>query len=188
MKVKCFLVIFFLFLSTSYGQNNSNKSLIVFKTYEDFVSNSGLNLGKISDYSYDNWGGNKIVVIKEDVEEKININQYWGFSIDDNIFRMNKDGIRLPLLVLKKNEKIFYVDGYIYFDKIVFGKNGYSIRESDGYFYSDNLNSEIFEITKIIKKEKDNPKLKDLIECIKKAKKRIGYQSKFNGYSKCLKE
>lgn len=188
MKIKYFLLIFFLFESVFYCQDNSNKNLIIFKTYEDFESNSGLNLGKISDYSYDNWGGNKIFVIKEDVEEKININQYWGFSIDDNTFRMNKNGIRLPLLVLKKDEKIFYVDGYVYFDKIVFGKNGYSIRDSDGYYYSDNLNTEVFEITKIIKKEKNNPILKDLITCIKRSKKRAGYQSQFNGYIECLKD
>ncbi|MBG6112143.1 hypothetical protein IWX84_003042 [Flavobacterium sp. CG_9.10] len=187
MKIKYFLLIFFLFESVLYCQDNSNKNLIIFKTYEDFVSNSGINLGIIVNYLCTDWGANKIVVKNGSQEEKINMNKYWGFKIDNYIFRMNKDGLRLPLFVFKNNEKVFYIDGYINFDKIAFGSDGYSIRESDGCFYSDNLNSEVFEITKIIKKEKYNPKLKDLITCIKRSKKRAGYQSQFNGYIECLK-
>ncbi len=183
------LILFFtISLSNIYCQNVSEKSLIVYKTYEDFMNNTGLNLGTITNYVSGTWGDNKIVIKRGNKEDKINMNQYWGFRVDDYIFRMNKDGIKLPLLVLKKDEKIFYADGYLYYNKIMFDRDeGSSIRESDGYFYSDNLNSEVFEITKIIKNEKDNPKLKELIECIKKAKKRYGVQSKFNGYSECLK-
>ena len=64
--------------------------------------------------------------------------------------------------------------------------NGSSFRDSDGIFYSDSINSKIFEISKFISNEKSNPKYKNLIECFKKAKKRYGVQSKFNGYLKKL--
>lgn len=187
MNLKYFVIIFFLLESTFYSQDNSNKNLIIFNTYEDFIGNSGINSGIVVNYLYTTWGVNKIVVKNGNSEEKINMNKYWGFKIDNYIFRMNKDCKRLPLLIFKNDEKVFYIDGYINFNKIAFGSDGYSIRESDGCFYSDNLNSEVFEITKIIKREKDNPRLKDLIACIRKSKKRAGYQSQFNGYMQCLK-
>ncbi len=93
------------------------------------------------------------------------------------------------MLVLNGKEKVFYVDGYLYMDKAIYNENsGSTFRDSDGVFYSDDLNSEVFEITKIISKEKNNPNLKDLIECIKDAKSRAGVQSKFNGYMECIKK
>lgn len=49
------------------------------------------------------------------------------------------------------------------------------------------INSKVFEITKIIKNEENNPELSSLIKCIKKGKERIGgYQVLFNSYYDCV--
>ncbi len=190
--IQLFIIVLFSISSLSkiYSQKATPKNLIVYKTYEDYTSNSGINLGIISALRNSDMGGNKIFVKDENNKEiKININQYWGFSVNNFIFRMNKNSVLIPMLVLKNNEKIFYGDGYLYISKIVFNNdNGSTFIKSDGVFYSDDLNSKVFEITKIIKNEKDNPKLVDFIECIKQGKERYGAQSKLNGYLKCVND
>ena len=91
------------------------------------------------------------------------------------------------MLIVKNEDKVFYLDGYLFLYRALYNdQDDSSFRSSDGCFYSDDLSSEVYEITKMIKKEKDNPQYKEMIECIKESKKRLGVQSQFNGYVKCI--
>lgn len=185
---KYVLLLILFSVSKLIAQNRvSEHQLIVYNTYEDFVADKGENYGFNTGTSNDSWGGNRIHVGDAQADKAINTNNFWGYKIGDYLFRMNKYSLRVPMLVLNVKEKVFYVDGYVFLRKAIYNESGgSSFRESDGCFYSDDLNSEVFEITKLIKKEKDNPKLKEIIECLKDAKSRLGVQSKFNGYIACI--
>jgi hypothetical protein len=56
------------------------------------------------------------------------------------------------------------------------------------YFFILTLNSEIFEINKIAKKEKDNSEFSSLIECLKKSKKRHSGQGILNSTIDCIQD
>lgn len=186
----CYLLLFCLAYITAFSQNKvSDKKLIVFNTYEDYVAKKGEDYGFITGKANDSWGGNKIYVGNAQKDKAINTNKFWGYQIGGYLFRMNTYSLRVPMLVLNGKEKVFYIDGYLFLDKAIYNEDaGRSFRDSDGCFYSDDLNSEVFEITKMISKEKNNPKLKDMIECLKDAKGRMGVQSKFNGYVECIQK
>lgn len=160
-------------------------NLIVFDTYEDFISNKGKDCGVITDYLTSSWGDNKITVENSSKKEVINTNKLWGYKIGDYIYRMNKNKIRIPLLVYLVKDKVFYIDGTYRISKDMI-MSSFGSRKTDGIFYSDNLNSEVFQITKLIKNEKNNSKYNVLIDCLKEAKKRYGINAKFNGYFKCI--
>lgn len=184
-----YLVLILIFSNNFFGQDKvSDKNLIVYKSSNDFLSKKGDDFGKILNASSNSWGGNAIYTVAADGKKiTCHLNDFWGFSIGKYEFRMNKFSLRIPMWIIKNDEKFFYMDGYLILNKAMFGTDDdFSMRDSDGYFYSDDLDSKVYEITKIIHNEKDNIKLKDLIECIKIGKKRSGIQAKFNGYSKCI--
>jgi len=164
------------------------KKVYMYKTFDDFQSNNGEYVGDFSATKWNDWGSNKIYVEKNSVETKINLNKYWGFKIDEYTFRMNENSPGIPLTVVNQKGFTFYCDGYIYLYMIQFNKNdGVSSRTKTPLFYSKTINSKVFEITKIIKNEENNPELSSLIKCIKKGRERIGgYQAQFNSYYDCV--
>lgn len=184
-----FLFSFVCFTASSQKKVSKHK-LIVFNTYEDYLAEKGQDYGFVTGRGFPEGPGNKIFVLNGEKKDKgIKVDKVWGFQIGKYLFRMNQYTINLPMLVLYEKEKLFYIDGYLFLDKAMFDEDtGFSYRKSDGVFYSDNLNSEVFEISKMIKKEKDNPKLKEMIECLKDAKERVGIQSKYNGYVECIQK
>ena len=186
--MKIFFLIASLFTMLSMTAQPNAKNLIVFHTYEEYKNGNGKDYGLIIGMSNSSWGANKFRV--EDGKRKngktINLNKIWGFKIGDYLFRMNTYSHHIPLVVVNGKEKVFYIDGYMILNREIWNREPESFRDTDGCFYSDDLASEVFEITKMIKNEKDNANLKHMIECIEEAKERLGAQSKFNGYMQCI--
>lgn len=171
------------------GQDNKNTDLSFYSylSINDLKNDDGKYHGKFSSYSWNSWGKNNIFVVKELKEEKVNINKYWGFKINNNIFRNHKSSPKIPLRIISIKEKIFYIDGYFFLGSLKYGISS-SSRTKEAVFYSDTFESKIYTIDKLIKKEKNNKKLLAITNCLKKAKKRYGYQAKFNSYCKCIEE
>lgn len=192
MKKSLLIALLFTFFAVN-AQKVSDKHLIVFETYNDYKSGKGKDYGLITDYENSDWGKNKILIDNGFTERDkpkvkvVDLNNFWGYQIGDFIFRMNTYSLRLPMLVLNKNKKVFYIDGYMVMKRAIFDEHGgHTFIESDGCFYSDDLNSQVHEITRMIRNEKGNPELKDMIECIKEAKKRRGVQRQFDRYVECI--
>ena len=188
MKIRFTLVLLIILCFSMNGQKKDlDKNVYMYKTIEDFNSQKGEFVGELSWFEWYGWGSSQLFLKNNDVETKLNLNKYWGFKIGDYLFRMNNNSPKMPLCVVNTNEKVFYINGFFYLSIIRYGIPGSSDRSENAVFYSDTIDSEIYAITKIINNEKDNPKLQELIECIKKGKKRYGAQSQFNAFSECLK-
>jgi hypothetical protein len=181
------ILLFFVNSVLSQEDSISKYDLVLYETYDDFKQNKGINKGKMLTYQYSTWGSNIIKLVSE---ENVNLNDYWGFTVNEYLFRMNKFSLRIPMFVYVLDKKVFYIDGYLVFNKIAFNskREGRTIRESDAIFYSDNLNSEVYKISKFTSREKNNIDYQDLVTCFNLAKKRYGYQAQFNGRKKCLNQ
>lgn len=188
MKNLLFVILLFFVNSVLSQEDSISKyDLVLYETYDDFKQNKGVNKGKMLTYQYSTWGSNKIELVNK---ENINLNDYWGFTVDEYLFRMNKYSLRIPMFVYVLDKKVFYIDGYLVFNKIAFNskREGRTIRESEAIFYSNDLNSEVYEISKFTSREKNNTHYKELVACFNLAKKRYGYQAQFNGRKKCLNQ
>lgn len=121
---------------------------------------------------------------------KYKTKKIWGFKVYKFVFRVKKSSPKMLVAIIKNKEKVFYVNGGLYLNMIGNGlAEGYmttSNFNSSHVFYSDDLNSEIKDIKKFIKKEKDNPKFTSLVKCLKNSKKRSGTRAKFNSYLHCI--
>lgn len=166
-----------------------DKRVFMFKTHEDFKSNNHIYVGDYDGYIWGSGGGNIIKVVYDNDYKKINMNDYWGFILDDYVFRVSHKKPRIPVCVIKTEPKVFYMGGYFFLSYFYDGDFS-SSRIASGYFYSDDMNSRVYPIEKILKKEKEttNNELKSLLKCVEKGKKRYGYQAQFNGYSKCFEK
>lgn len=191
--MKKLLFIFTVFLSLNLqGQEtqkqvNYDKTTTMYKTFADFQAKKGVSAGEYAGFSWNSWGINTLHVMNGGKETKVNMNDYWGFTVGDFLFRSKSNGMRIPVVVLNVTSKVYYCEGYMFLDMIKHNATGGSSnRTDDSVFYSDDMESDIYEITKIISKEKDNPELAGMIECIKKGKKRRGYQAQFNSYYECI--
>lgn len=187
MKKIIFLLSFFFFVSSSNSQIlTPGNHIFVFKTYEDFVNNKSEDLGQVTSY------GSLNVFVLENLEKnkqkKFKLNDYWGYKIGNYTFRIfKKEGVTVSFI---RNDfgLSLYIDGAFTMRKAVWGIDFFNstTHENDGYFYSDSLNSEIFEISKIVKYKNPSAEMIPLIECIKEANERYGVQAKFNGQGKCI--
>ena len=192
MKNSLLIAFLFTFFAAN-AQKVSDKHLIVFETYNDYKSGKGQDYGLITDHTNTSWGINEIFIdngLTDRGKPKVKVidtNKFWGYQIGNYLFRMNTYSLRVPMVVLNENKKVFYIDGYMLMNKAIFNEDGgNTFRESDGCFYSDDLNSQVYEITRMVRNEKDNPQLKEMIECIKEAKKRRGVQRQFDQYLECI--
>jgi hypothetical protein len=188
MKNILFFIIIFLALN-SYSQElfHTEKKLIIYKTYSDFINKSGEDFGFIKMYGNAMFGGFAFDLVKDNKEIKVKVNQYWGFSIGEYFFRMYNSK-KIPICIIKNQfDLFFYADGYLYFGIAIWDKDiGVTEENTDGYFYSQDLTSKVYEITDLSKIKNPSPELSTLIECINKGKKRYGDQAKLNSYTKCL--
>ena len=184
MSKTFFSIIFFLFLNLSFSQKNN---LYVYETYQDYVSNKPIDYGLATGYGM-TLGTRYIITKKDNKEKKIKINKMWGFKIGDYLYRFSKKK-NVPVSYLKNEFGLcFYIEADFTLRKAVWGVDYFNSTDhkNDGYFFSDDLNSEINEISKIVKIDNPSAELKIFIDCIKDANERYGDQAKFNGYTKCI--
>ncbi len=171
----------------NFAQEDSKKldlKLYVFDTYADFLNDKGRYVGVYSSYSWSTVGTNNLWV--DDNKKKVPMKNMWGFKIGDFVFRMGEKP-KIPLTVIKKGEKIFYIDGYIYLNYLK-GDDLSTTRTTHPLFYSDDLNTEIYEIEQIIEKEKGNAELKEICDCVEANKKTRDIEARFNANVKCVTE
>jgi hypothetical protein len=164
-----------------------DKTVTFYNSFSDYQSKKGIPAGEYKSFAWSSFGTNSLQVVVNGKEKMENLNKYWGFTVGDFLFRSKQNGKRIPVVVVNANSKVYYIDGYIYLDMIRGESNaGSSTRSWDAVFYSDDFEGDIFEITKFISREKDNPELASMVDCIKKGKKRRGLQAQFNSYFDCI--
>jgi len=168
-------------------EDDLDKKTYLYLTFEDFTNNNTKYVGEYVSYSWSSLGTNKIYVKNGTKETKININKYWGFKINGKVFRLKKVNPKIPLLLLKSKDINLYIDGYMYLHYLEFFSTN-SSRTTEAIFYSDDLNSKIYKVDKLVKHHKNTTSISNFRECIKKGTKRYGYQAKFNSYMKCVEK
>ncbi len=184
MTNKFFLIIFLFFFNTLFSQKNN---LYVYENYQDYISNKPIDYGVATGYGM-KLGSRYIITNSENKKTKIKINKIWGFKIGNYLYRFNKKK-NIPVSFLKNELGLFfYIEADFTLSKAIWGVDysNSTDHRNDGYFYSNDLDSEIIEISKIVKIDNPSADLKIFIDCIKEANDRYGYQAQFNGYTKCI--
>jgi hypothetical protein len=163
-----------------------DKKLYVFNSYEDFVNDKPTYVGEYAGRKWDSWFGTTLYYKDESGKEhKYKPSDVWGFKIDDYFFR--SFDLKNPVQILKKNIKIFYINAGVMLQRIYFDSPEMETQiEGEAFFFSDDLNSKIFEIGKLKSKAQDVPELEALINCLKRANKRANAQGRLNSTTECI--
>ena len=160
------------------------KHLVIYKTYEDYENKTYQDLGPIISVT----NNKRYEVIHNNRKKTFNISKYWGFSIGEQFFLYSKENATaVGFLRIQYNLFLYLEDDFIV-HRSVWGGEGLfpSFNKTEGYYYSESLNSKIFKISKIVDIKNPSSELIPFIECIKEGKERYDSQSKLNGYSKCI--
>lgn len=161
-----------------------NKEIYIYKSFKQFENNTPEHIGTYEGHE-SNLFGFSFFFIENGKKRYYKINKsYWGFRIGDYIFRTYKHDALIPLFIMKKKEKVFYLHGELALSQI--RKVSSLAWGHHGIFYSDDFESKVYQIAKIVDKEKNNKALKSLCDCIKEQKKRFGDQARFSGYKDCV--
>lgn len=193
VQVLFFLVSFSVFSQEVKSNSIENeikydKKVYIYETFNDFENDIKKFIGYYHGWEWNSgfsitFGGKLKLKVKNSPDsedfESVKMDNYWGFVIDNYIFRITKN--RMLAVINKKHEKYFYLDGMFVLSMILNESDSANlsfVAEKDLIFYSNNLNSKVFRIQKI-KREKSS-ELTSLRKCIKKAKKRKSVQGRFN--------
>jgi len=179
-----FLIFNFFYVSAQ--ENKSPKDVYLYTSAQDFKNQKEKFIGRMYSFSWKSTNGGKISCFLGLDKKEVILKKYWGFRVGETLFRMKKTNPKVPLQIIGKKEKIFYLNGYFFLRKLTGGGTTSSKFINKNIFYSDDFFSNIYNIEKIVTKEKNNQSLKAFCACIKKGKKRYGYQAQFNGKSKCI--
>lgn len=163
-----------------------DKKVYLFRTYQDFVNNKPEEIGKYAGQEWTLFKGTTIFLKNLDGNKiPLLVNDIWGFKIDKYVFR-GLNG-KYPALIIKEKFKIFYMNGSLMLDRIRWDSPKLVIDVvGDVYFYSDDLDSKIYEINKLKSKEKENINFAPLFECLKSAKKRHSAQGELDSTTECI--
>lgn len=187
-KTICLILI--CFTCIGYSQNvEFDKKIYVYKTYEDYVNNVADEKGELDGHEWSLFSGAKIFLKSTSGNERkyFMAKNMWGFKIDKFLFRVvNND---YPVCLIKQKGKYFYSIGNLQLSRIKFDSPNMSI-QVDGkvLFYSDEINSDVFEISKLKSNEKNNPEYEPIINCLKEAKKRHSKQGVLNSTIDCVQD
>ena len=185
--MKYFLTLLFpiLFSTLTFSQDRYDRQVYVYKTYDDYVNKTPENFGHFTRVEWSH--GATIKAFKEDKRDYfLKVDEIWGFRIDKYTFRSLKG--KYPAAIIKEKGKVFYINGSSYLNMIYYdSEKAFTIDEHEIFFYSNNLNSEIFEIKKLKNKEKENPEFNSLIDCLERAKKRYSTQGIIDSSIECIK-
>lgn len=157
-------------------------SLTVYETYADYQSKQGKSLFEFIGYDWTMGSLNLFYRVKKRDEGKVKVTTAWGFTVGDQLFRV-QDG--RPYRVLMQG-KINYCENGIAHLNMLIGDEGSSNVELGGWsFISADLNSEMLEFpsTKAEKEFGEKPELAGLFACMEKMKKK-----KTEKIRECVKE
>lgn len=188
MKYILFICLNF-FCYFTFAQENKipERKLYMYKTFADLKNDTGEYKGTFKTTIINSWGRNTLFGDLNGEEQKVNANKYWGFRIGDFVFRRKNSRPKMLVAIIGVKEKVFYANGYVYLNMLL-DAGGSMFHVKKPAFYSDDFESEIIDIDELIENEEGNESLSPLIDCLKKAADRYGYQAKFNGYTKCIRE
>tara|TARA_R110002050_G_scaffold97971_1_gene203612 strand:- start:52 stop:636 length:585 start_codon:yes stop_codon:yes gene_type:complete len=183
------LVLTFFNASAQFEKVERDNKIYIYKSFEDFKSDNGEYIGEFEDFAsspiYNAFG---FFFMKENGKKRyVGVKKSnWGFRVGEHVFRKQKAGENVVLGVLKHKEKVFYISGAMVLRMLGNeGKSGWS-SDSNVLFYSDNYESDVFRIDKLLKKEKDNSSFFKLNKCLEEAKRLEGNQAKFKASKSCI--
>lgn len=189
MKITTTLLFLFLTSKLFSQTGDFDKKIYVYKTYEDFVNNISEEKGELDGHEWSIFSGVKIFLKTTTGNDRnyFMAKNMWGFKIDKFLFRVVNNNY--PICLIKHKGKYFYSIGNLQLSRIKFDSPEMSI-QVDGkvLFYSDEINSEVYEINKLKSNEKDNPEYEPIINCLKRAKQRHGKQAVLNSTIDCIQD
>lgn len=181
-------LLFLIFCSLSYSQRHElDKKLVIYKTFEDYKNNFPLEAGVYTTNEWNIISGSKISFKNNNGDPQyFYAKNFWGFKIGDYLFK--GFGAKYPLLVLKeKYDKIFYMSGFLMLERIRVDSPKMSLEVSgEQFFFSDSIDSKVYDIDNLKSKAKENPAFNTLINCLKKAKKRHSDQGELDSKTECI--
>jgi hypothetical protein len=169
MKYIFSLVIFIVISTQSWAKEDY--SLTVYETYADYQNKQGKSLFEFIGYDWTMGSLHLIYRVKKRDEGKVKVTVAWGFTVGEQLFRV-QDG--RPYRVLMQGKINYCENGMAHLNMLI-GDKGESDVELGGWsFISANLNSEMFEFpsTKARKEFEEKPELVGLFACMDKLKKK----------------
>ncbi len=183
-NIKQLLICFILtmIVGFTYGQKDI-KEITLYKTIEDFKSNNGEKIGKFNNFSM---GIGHVALIVENGKKSVSVKDYWGFTIDSTLFRVNKSDF---VMVFSVGKIVYYEHGVLHL-RMLLSDTGTGWTESDSklFFYSSTLSSAIFNnLNKFIKSVSNPDKaILKLEDGIKEASKTRDFNKRLNAVRKCV--
>lgn len=186
------LIIFLMFFcGVAFGQDYKelDREVYVYKTFEDAQNDKGEFIGEYESHKWTNdlVSNKNILFVKKDgaeIKYPLKHDELWGFRVGNVVFRMAK---RLPVTIVKISDLIFYNDGYMFLNYLD-GEGMKTTRSTDVIYYSDNLESDIHVINRVLTYKKDIPEMEGFLKCIDESLHLRGYQNRVDGCTVCIEE
>jgi hypothetical protein len=172
MKIKNYILI--LLLTLSFTVFSKNDSILVFKTYNDYVNK----IGESYDHMVNYYGTvkMKITVSKNNKENTIECKKIWGFSYNGHLFRTEERTGQVGELIVKGN-MCYYENGIAHLEMIRHNTNHENFSLGYHCYLSKDLSSKLVpfadpaqpdpDADKQLKKfKKANPQYNDLFKAI----------------------
>lgn len=177
-RLLCSLLIF-VFIN-SYSQEYENV-VTTYYTYDDYKSDRGKEIGYISSFSI---GMGHVILVVGDDKKKVDVQDYWGFSVDSVLFRVAKSD---ALRVYSVGKIVYYEDGPMHLNLLISGYAGVEQGENI-YNYSETLTSEIFNSTRKMLKSLSNPdkEVVKMLDEIRKSHSIMDMNKQINAIRKCV--
>jgi hypothetical protein len=176
-----FLCSFLIFvLMDSYCQEYENV-VTTYYTYDDYKSDRGKEIGYVSSFSI---GIGHVILFVGDEKKSVDLQDYWGFSVDSILFRVKKS---YALRVYSVGKIVYYEDGPMHLNLLIDGYAGVEDGENI-YYYSQTLNSEIFNSSKKMIKSMNNPdnEIVKMMDEIRKSHSIMDMKKQINAIRKCV--
>ncbi len=187
MKAIIVFLLFFSGVTLAQDYKDLDRKVYIYKTFDDAKNDEGEFVGEYKSHKWTNdlTSNKNILFVKKDgveIKYPLKDSEIWGFRIGNFVFRMAR---RLPVTIVKISDLIFYNDGYMFLNYLD-GEGLTTTRSTDVIYYSDNLESEIFVINRILTYKKDVPGMADFLKCIDVGLHLKGYQNRIDACSKCI--
>lgn len=174
-------------LSNAQSEEGDSKEIYIFNTYNDFENKNEQHLGTYNAIISSNALTKLEYINQEGKKKKQALKNIWGFRIGSYYFRIKSGRWNTPMYIKGIKNKVFYYKGKLFLDMILTSSNfGSTGNTKNMVLYSDNLNSDFFDIEEMKENESNNPLFLSLVKCIDKGLDRYGYSPQFKAIKSCV--
>ena len=146
-------------------------SLVVYDTYEDYKAQKGRSLYEFIGYDWTLGILNLYYRVKRKEEGRVNVTKVYGFSVGDQMYRVEKGK---PHRMLMEGKIVYYENGLAHLSMLVGEEDEAIVEQGDWHYISENMTSEMvqFPSAKASKEFGERSDLQPMFECLEKVKKK----------------